>query len=198
MKDTYLILILGWIIYFFIHSLMASLKCKSLFNQLFKKPFKYYRLLYSIVSVIGLIPLAVLHIILPNELIVDQTDMGKVLGLLLAGVGVIVIKQAFRVHNLKSFLGLEPSRETSNSGPSPLKQFGILARVRHPIYTGTISIFLGLVIYQPSITNLISTICVIIYILVGIRLEEARLIEEFGQSYIEYKKKVPMLFPKVF
>jgi methanethiol S-methyltransferase len=36
------------------------------------------------------------------------------------------------------------------------------------------------------------------YILIGLRLEERDLITQFGATYQEYRRRVPMLLPRIF
>jgi protein-S-isoprenylcysteine O-methyltransferase Ste14 len=75
---------------------------------------------------------------------------------------------------------------------------GLNRYVRHPLYAGTILIVLGLVVFLPTMTNLIVFILILIYTLIGIKLEEKKLVEQFGQEYEDYRKNVPMLIPKIF
>ena len=65
--------------------------------------------------------------------------------------------------------------------------------VRHPLYTGG----LLLIWLTPVLTLNLLTLFVMltIYLIVGARLEEQRLIHEFGAEYQEYQQRVPMLIP---
>jgi protein-S-isoprenylcysteine O-methyltransferase Ste14 len=53
----------------------------------------------------------------------------------------------------------------------------------------------GLFIILPYLSFLISNIIITIYTLIGIELEEKKLELEFGESYRQYKQKVPKLLP---
>ena len=66
--------------------------------------------------------------------------------------------------------------------------------VRHPIQTGVIIAMIA----TPDMTvgRLILAIGVIAYVFVGLFYEERDLIAEFGDTYRDYKKRVPALFPK--
>ncbi|MEO5783334.1 MAG: hypothetical protein ABIQ07_08695 [Ginsengibacter sp.] len=50
---------------------------------------------------------------------------------------------------------------------------------------------------MPSISNLIAVIVLTGYVLIGIRLEEQKLLLEYGEQYEQYSKKVPKLIPKI-
>ena len=67
--------------------------------------------------------------------------------------------------------------------------------VRHPLYLGTfITIWAGFLLL-PLISLLISNAIITIYTLIGIELEEKKLILEFGEDYREYQNRVPRLIP---
>ena len=78
-----------------------------------------------------------------------------------------------------------------------LKIKGILTYVRHPIYSGTILIILGYLLYIPKLSSLIITLVVFIYLAIGIYFEEKKLKSEVGQQYLDYKRNVPSIIPKI-
>ncbi len=75
----------------------------------------------------------------------------------------------------------------------PIIVKGPFKMVRHPLY------FFALIAIwtAPVLTadRLLFNILWTIWIVIGATLEEKDLIEEFGDDYIEYRKKVPMLLP---
>jgi len=73
----------------------------------------------------------------------------------------------------------------------------IFARIRHPMYFGSILIYLGFFILSLSIIAFIIFIAVLIFYIYLCRYEEKVLIEKLGDDYKEYMKKVPMFFPKL-
>lgn len=79
--------------------------------------------------------------------------------------------------------------------PAVLKLEGIHKYVRHPLYLGTLLFVWGLFLIFPLLNNLIAVIIITGYILIGIRLEEKKLLIEFGNSYADYISRVPMLIP---
>lgn len=75
---------------------------------------------------------------------------------------------------------------------------GVYSKVRHPIYSA--DIFLGWAIFflYPDVRFLISAHLMMFVLLFWIRREEKVLIEKFGTQYLEYRKRVPKIFPKFF
>jgi protein-S-isoprenylcysteine O-methyltransferase Ste14 len=96
------------------------------------------------------------------------------------------------VYSLKKFLGLSKKEE------SELQIKGILKYVRHPIYCGTILIIIGYWFFNPTIATTVTCITTFLYLPIGILLEEKSLIREFGETYLNYKRKVPALIPKLW
>ena len=72
---------------------------------------------------------------------------------------------------------------------------GVFAIVRHPIYLGSILTYLGLLCFSLSIASTAVWILIIVFYWLISRYEEKLLIGRFGDEYLEYRKKVPMLFP---
>jgi len=76
---------------------------------------------------------------------------------------------------------------------------GIFSIVRHPIYLGSILLYLGFILFSLSLLSVLVWILIIVFYYMISRYEEKLLTQRFGAVYKEYKKKVPMLFPiKIF
>ena len=73
---------------------------------------------------------------------------------------------------------------------------GMLKRMRHPLYSAVLLIIFGYVLFHPTYVTLVSAGMLTLYVFVGIQLEERKLIRQFGDQYLEYKKNTPMLVPK--
>lgn len=75
---------------------------------------------------------------------------------------------------------------------------GIYGLVRHPQYAGLFLISIGLMIQWPTLTTLLLwPIMFISYYRLALR-EEKRMIELFGEKYLNYKKRVPAFFPRIW
>lgn len=67
---------------------------------------------------------------------------------------------------------------------------------RNPMVFGTVSLYLSIVLFLNSIIGVICIIVFLIVMIIYLKLsEEKRLLKDFGDEYIEYKKKVSMIFP---
>lgn len=67
---------------------------------------------------------------------------------------------------------------------------------RNPMVFGAISIYFSLAILFNSIVCVICLLGFALLIVIFLKLsEEKRLLKDFGNEYLEYKKKVPMIFP---
>jgi len=93
-----------------------------------------------------------------------------------------------------SFLGFRQLvQPTAVDKPATLVIKGLYRWVRHPIYTAGL-VFIWL---TPVMTaNLLAMNAgLTIYIVVGALFEERKLLREFGQAYIDYRRRTPMLVP---
>jgi methanethiol S-methyltransferase len=75
---------------------------------------------------------------------------------------------------------------------------GLYAKVRHPQYDGFILIMMWFLLQWPTILTLIMfPILVYMYVRLAHH-EEMQVIEEFGEEYRRYAKKIPAFLPKFF
>ncbi len=187
---SYLIFAGLWVLYFIIHSGLATSRVKSFFERILGKHYRFYRIVYSMISIIGLVLLLFISQSFSPVLLFDPNGLTDILGLSLVGIGVIIIYLSFRQYQITSFIGF--NEEVSN-----FTRKGILQHVRHPIYSGTILIVVGYFLFSPILSTLISVACILIYLPVGIYFEETKLIRQYGDLYLSYKKDVPAVFPKL-
>jgi len=59
-------------------------------------------------------------------------------------------------------------------------------------------LFPGVLLYRPTWSVLLLTVLAIIYIEIGSRLEEKKLIQVFGEDYIRYQQQVKRYFPFIY
>lgn len=197
MNKYHIILVLAWAVYFFFHSYLATERVKDYIRHKFKSGYKYYRLFYNLLASGGFFLILVLNGAISSPFLLQINRFTSVAGLILATWGFLIIRIAFKTYNLWDFLGVNFRAREGKGLNSGLVTSGIRAYIRHPIYAGTILMVIGFWVFRPSLTHLISVLCIFIYLYIGIAQEEKKLIKTFGNDYLEYRKKVPMLIPRI-
>lgn len=80
-----------------------------------------------------------------------------------------------------------------------LIESGIYQYIRHPGYLGQIILFVGLAI---SLSNWLAALSMFISVFIGysyrIQVEEKFMIEQFGEKYIQYKKRTKRFIPFLY
>ncbi len=188
------VLALYWAVYFILHSVLASLLCKSWFARHFPSWLARYRLLYNLLSVVLLIPVAFLMLRFEAEPLWRWEGLLFWLSNGLALAAVLAFVASLRRYEMTDFSGLRGW----NRGPGDPRDKGGLRisywhrYVRHPWY------FFALVILWTRDMNaaqLVSYSMMSLYFVVGSRLEEQKLCVFHGDAYREFQQRVPALFP---
>lgn len=188
------LLILGTVVYAVVHSLLASLGVKAwVYHHLGPIAYRWYRLAYNLFAAISGLPILILFYLLPDQILYQipfpwilLSGLGQLTGVLVIIIGIL---QTDAWH----FIGLgqitQPGKDTS----AVMVTHGLYKWVRHPLYTGGL-LFIW---FMPWMTQNLLTLFILltIYLIVGAKLEEKRLIYEFGDEYRAYQARVPMLLP---
>jgi protein-S-isoprenylcysteine O-methyltransferase Ste14 len=191
-KNTMLFLLFSWLLYGFIHSLMASYFFKDFMSKILGKYVHFYRLIYNFIAFALLIPVLALQFSLEKIPLWQVSDYQSVIGKFISVLGVIFVAIALQGYDLSEFLGTDFGKKNKESA---FKTDGLLEYVRHPIYTGTLLLIWGFFIADASTRSLTGAVALTIYVLIGIYFEEKKLIMVFGEQYRNYQKQVPMLIP---
>ena len=186
------LLIVYWIAYCCVHSLLAALRLKSYLQTKRVKFYRYYRLMYSIFAMLTLCLLLIYQYSFPSILLISSVWIKDFSLLIFVFPGlvimVIAIYKYFRLlSGIRSLYEAKP--------PAELRIEGIHKYMRHPLYAGTLLFVWGLFLAFPFLNNLIAVTIITIYTIIGIQFEERKLEIEFGRFYFDYKSKVPMLIP---
>jgi methanethiol S-methyltransferase len=193
----YLSIALLWAGYCALHSYLISIRFTSLMTRLLKSYYAFYRLAYVVISIVLIIPLFQIIDQLNDPVIVTYGyPLSIILGLLKAGSLIMFFWAFFIDYDALSFFGIRQisnlMKRNQKNGPGDLKKSGLLGVTRHPMYFALIiCLWCGTFRICDIVVNAVLTL----YIIVGTRLEENKLIREFGESYIEYQHEVPMLVP---
>ena len=191
---NHFLLILLWLVYYTIHSILASSSVKDFFQKKLKKSFRYYRLGYSIFATVTLILLLYFQYSFESPVLIKSALIKYFAILFLVFPGIVIMFISIK----KYFMLLSGVRSLFTPVPaSELKVNGIHRFVRHPLYSGTILFVWGLFLVFPFLNNFIAAVLLTLYVLVGISFEEKKLIKEFGKEYEGYIQNVPMLIPRL-
>jgi methanethiol S-methyltransferase len=68
--------------------------------------------------------------------------------------------------------------------------------VRHPLYIGWITLFWAAPVM--TVAHLVFALMTTAYILIAIQLEERDLVDAFGSDYVAYRRRTPMIVPRLW
>lgn len=191
------LLLFGWLGYFALHSALATEWLKAKVATHWPRLARFYRLAYNSVAVGLFVLLMRYQTQLPAPLLWATYQPLLLVGYLLLLSGVLLGIAALRGYNLAEFGGWGYLRRGAVPVRTALSTHGLNARVRHPLYTGMLLLLLGYVLVSPTQPRLIFAVCSTLYVLVGARLEEQKLLAHFGAAYARYRRQVPMLLPRL-
>lgn len=196
MDTQHWILFALWVLYSVLHSFFADAHVKNWFKHLMGKGFRYYRLCYSLFAAITLIFLLWYQFSIPSITFYDSKILRFGLSILLIIPGLIIMVICIQKY-FYDLSGIQALQKDQPVITPTLQQNGLHKLVRHPLYLGTLLFVWGLLVMFPLLSNLIAATVLTIYVIIGIVLEEKKLLLEYGHEYREYSKKVPKLFPKL-
>ena len=188
----HIILAMLWIVYCILHSAMASVSLKKKLKLKLGSSFKYYRLFYSVLAFLLLAGVLYYQISIPTYKLLPGTLPVLLPGIIFTVSGLSLMMICIK----KYFVSLSGLLSVFEENPSnTLIINGVHRFIRHPLYSGTFVFIWGLFLLFPFVSLLIADTIITVYTLIGIGFEENKLIAEFGESYVAYKKQVPKLIP---
>lgn len=194
MNGDHWILLGAWGVFGLIHSMLAGEPFKNYCLAAMGSWRKYYRLFYSLLAVVSLVSVLSWQFFIKSPVIgyfpLVKLFAGIPVGI--AGIllmGACIYKYFYQLSGINVFRG-----ETSGE---ILETDGMHRYVRHPLYLGTLLLIWAIFLFFPLLGNLLSCIMITIYTLIGIRFEEQKLLRVFGSAYASYRKKTPMLIPRL-
>jgi len=194
MSSPFLI-ILAVFLYGLVHSLLALPWAKRRASQWFGPAAdRWYRLGYNLFGVISLLPVLALPALLPDQTLYTIPIPWTYLALAGQAAAVVMLVVGVKQTGAWKFLGLQQAFAPEDQSPPRLVLTGLYRWVRHPLYTAGL-LFIWLI---PVMTaNLLAlNIGLTIYLIIGALFEERKLVREFGEAYIQYRKVTPMLIPR--
>ncbi|KPV39718.1 hypothetical protein AN478_11495 [Thiohalorhabdus denitrificans] len=193
----YLGLVALWAAYFAVHSLLAARRPKAWAARQGPAAVRVYRLAYNGLAVLLLVPPLWLTFTLDGPMVLQWSGPAWWLAQGAALLALAGFVASLRAYDMEHFLGLRQWRapEITNGGVEPwepMRLSGFHRHVRHPWY------FFGLVILWTRNLDLalfLTALTITVYLVIGSRLEERKLMETYGDAYRAYRQRVPGLFP---
>ena len=194
-----LTILLLFIVFSLLHSILASEKIKIALAQKFGKLIAFYRLIYNIFSLLSLYliyelspkpPVIIYDLSQPFDLIVLIPQLSALAGIFWA-FKYICAKEFIGISQIKRYFQRSYSSELDEEMTLMIE--GPFKYTRHPVYFFTIMFLL----FRPTMDLFYLTffVCIVIYFYVGSIFEEKKLVRHFGDIYVKYKRSVPRIFP---
>jgi protein-S-isoprenylcysteine O-methyltransferase Ste14 len=199
MLISQLLIMFAVLVYGLVHSLLASLGAKQRARDWFGSGSgRWYRLAYNFHGAITFLPVLALVAALPDKPLYAVPLPWAFLMICGQLAAVIAVALGIRQTGFWTFLGIRqfleegPVPEESKGSPH-LVTSGLYRWVRHPLYAAGL-VFIWL---TPVMTgNLLAlNLGITIYLVLGALYEERKLVKEFGEEYLRYRARTPMLIP---
>lgn len=202
MRETadVVIIIIAFALFGYTHSLLASRKVKEFAARKFGDLIAFYRLIYNLLSFISIY---ILYEALPKPILVIYDlpvpwDLIIIIPQIAGLAGFIWSTMYF---DLADFTGISQvikwvkgKYDTGDLDEKlTFKEEGPYRYMRHPVYFFSI-VFL---LFRPTMDLFYLTIfiCITAYFYIGSVYEEKKLLEEFGENYADYQRRVPRIIP---
>jgi protein-S-isoprenylcysteine O-methyltransferase Ste14 len=194
----YLLLALLWTSWCTLHSLLISERVIGFLKQRLGDRHRFTRIAFNAFALLSLVPVLLYSHSISGDPFIRWDGMWRLAQIPVLGLSLWLFAAGAREYDLRQLLGIrqigshESAKGLTRSGD--IGTSGILGRVRHPWYSGAILILWSRAIDASAlVTNMVLTA----YLIIGTLLEERKLVSEFGEDYVRYQRKVPMLIPRM-
>lgn len=186
-----------WTGYCALHSYLISIRFTKLMMHGLKNYYAFYRLFYVLISIVLLFPVFHYTDQLKSEVIINYRPPWSIIRYVLLTCSLLIFFKSFIFdYDSLSFFGIRQilnfNKKKAVKPEEGIKKSGLLGIVRHPMYFATILLFWC---QTSRLSDIVANIVITAYIVIGTKLEERKLVLEYGDSYIQYQKDVPMLIP---
>jgi protein-S-isoprenylcysteine O-methyltransferase Ste14 len=194
MLRSHILFTLAWLAYCALHSILAGTALKHYFRIRVPHLFTYYRIFYNILALGWLLFLIIWQIRMPSPDIWHSVFLQYIPAAIMTIAGISGMGICLK----KYFVSSQGFRDLFFEGGKPvLVQEGLHRVVRHPLYLSTFIFLWGVLLFIPTWSVLIVNTIITIYTLIGIRFEEYKLVQIFGEQYVQYREKVPKILPRI-
>lgn len=179
--------------YYTFHSILATNEVKSRLYALI--PEQWYRLFYNGIAIATLGICIYVYLLIEKQWLFQPVGSTILIGGFLTGIGSYWLVGALKGYDLDEFTGRGQLKGQHPVKDAILKTDGLNAKVRHPLYFGILCLIWGGFCWLPNDAALAIALVSSLYVVVGSRLEEHKLAQQFGEEYRLYREQVPMLLP---
>ncbi len=178
-----------------LHSLLAGPRAKQWLHQRIGSPAdRGYRLFYNVIAAVTLLPVMAVPARYPGLTLYQIPEPWVFATSAIQILAIFVIVLTLLQTGTSRFLGIRQLFESQGSNAARLQVSGFYRWIRHPLYAAG----LALIWLSPVMTtsSLVLYLGFTFYIVIGSRFEERQLATEFGEPYLEYRRKIPALIPR--
>ncbi len=180
-----------------LHSLLISHACLRLVRRLWDRRAAWHRLSYNAVSLATLAWAWTEFRARPGDPLWDWHGWWQVPRFAGLALALWFGWLGLRAHDNRAFLGLRQLadlRRAREPAAPTISRAGGLGIVRHPYYLAGV---LVMICHDGFTTTSVAWRAVfVLYLFVGARLEERKLLREFGDAYRDYQREVPAFLPR--
>lgn len=191
--ESIITFIFYFLVFALLHSVLAMDRIKQKAERLPGNLSRFYRIFYSLVSVLTFVPPFYVWITntgsMPLVYTIPQWIFPLIMMVRLAAFGLAAY--AVIQTNLLEFTGI--SQIFGMPGKNKLMSSGAYGIVRHPQYTGIIILLFTKM--EMSSLDLVAFVLFSVYFIIGAYIEEGRLLAVFGDGYRKYQEEVSMFIP---
>eukprot|EP00934_Nitzschia_sp_Nitz4_P002571 Nitzschia sp. Nitz4//scaffold1_size375055//137397//138041//NITZ4_000254-RA/size375055-processed-gene-0.339-mRNA-1//1//CDS//3329540979//2561//frame0 len=187
------VLVLSWLLFFAIHSGLASVSSKHYVKDHWPFLWRWYRLSFNVVALLTATPVLAMCWFSDSPSLWKWNYPAKWLYWLLMLSFFGLNRVSSQGYDWNVFMGFADHSSSTLSGVDEPFAISLVHRfVRHPWYFSG----LGYIWLQDmNLHWLISCIAISAYFYVGSRLEDEKLVEQYGEAYDKYRKRIPGIIP---
>jgi methanethiol S-methyltransferase len=177
-----------------VHSWIASPPVKDFAARVLgERMVRAYRLAYNAFAFISFMPILLLMRALPDHQLYSIPAPWMFFFLAGQAIAGLCLLMAMLQTDTLHFIGVRQLVERPRA--SELNTRGFYGLVRHPLYLfGLLFLWLAPIM---SVNLFTLFLLLSVYLFVGARFEERRLLSEFGTQYEEYRLRTPMIIPRL-
>ena len=182
--------VLYFLAFALLHSVLATDNARERAEKILKSNFRFYRIIYNIISFITAAPAFYVWWISSSStpVVYSFPEWSHPFLTLLQLLAIGLFGYALFQFDLLEFAGLRKKKIDSK----PITD-GVYRIVRHPQYTALIILLFSQ--NRMTVLDLTAAVLVSFYCIIGAFIEEKRLVSSYGDRYRKYQQEVSMFVP---